>query len=264
MFCTRVAWACLVCLLLCREEGFSPVSLRLLRGGIWACIRFPCLYLFWGFWNRDYVSQLPCVRYYVLVRSSLNILVSNASPRGYMCFRWLIFTLSGPCALLFFICFFASWTWEVVSVMLYPCMLCVALSMDLFVLCVACLTVFVNCLVKQFAICLGVFVILLLNVMELLSVVGGALLDRPCMVFRIMCVLCLWSQWSSRCSFHMFGLCFILYSRKLSPHFGVSELGHRCLLLLCCFFVWFCILCIRVRACNYMHISLWYFVLVYH
>ena len=32
------------------------------------------------------------------------------------------------------------------SVMLYPCMLCVALSMCLFVLCVACLTVFVNCL----------------------------------------------------------------------------------------------------------------------
>ena len=31
------------------------------------------------------------------------------------------------------------------SVMLYPCMLCVALLMCLFVLCVACLTVFVNC-----------------------------------------------------------------------------------------------------------------------
>ena len=28
-------------------------------------------------------------------------------------------------------------------VMLYPCILCVALLMDLFVLCVACLTVFV-------------------------------------------------------------------------------------------------------------------------
>ena len=27
-----------------------------------------------------------------------------------------------------------------VSVMLYPCMFCVALSMDLFVLCIACLT----------------------------------------------------------------------------------------------------------------------------
>ena len=34
----------------------------------------------------------------------------------------------------------------------------------------------------------------LLNVMELLSAFGGALLDRPCMVFHIMCVLCLWSQ----------------------------------------------------------------------
>ena len=40
-----------------------------------------------------------------------------------------------------------------VSVMLYPCMFCAALLMDLFVLCVACLTVFVNCLMKQFAMC---------------------------------------------------------------------------------------------------------------
>ena len=81
-----------------------------------------------------------------------------------------------------------------VSVMLYPCMFCVALLMDLFVLCVAYVTVFVNCLVKQFAICLGVLVILLLNVIELLIVVGGALLDRPCMVFHRICVVCLWSQ----------------------------------------------------------------------
>ena len=79
------------------------------------------------------------------------------------------------------------------SVMLNPCMYWVGLSMDLFVLCFVC-CVFVNCLAKQFAICLGAFVILLLNVMELLSVVGDALLDRPWMVFHIMCVLCLWSQ----------------------------------------------------------------------
>ena len=45
--CTRVAWACLVCLLLCKEEGSSPVSLQLLRGGIWACMRCPCLCLCW-------------------------------------------------------------------------------------------------------------------------------------------------------------------------------------------------------------------------
>ena len=76
------------------------------------------------------------------------------------------------------------------SVMLYPCILCVALLMYLFVLCVACLTVFVNCLVKQFAICLGVVVVLLLNVMEVFIVGRGDLLDIPCMVFQGMYVLC--------------------------------------------------------------------------
>ena len=77
------------------------------------------------------------------------------------------------------------------NVMLYYCNLCDALLMDMFVLCVACLTVFVNCLVNQFAICLGVVDILLLNVMEMYSVCGGYLLDRPCMVFQRMCMLCL-------------------------------------------------------------------------
>ena len=64
----------------------------------------------------------------------------------------------------------------------------VALLMCLFV---ACLTVFVNCLVKQFAMCMGVVAILLLNVMDVFSVCSGALLDRPCMVFQIVWVLCL-------------------------------------------------------------------------
>ena len=62
------------------------------------------------------------------------------------------------------------------SVKLYPCMLCVAVLVDLVVLCVA---------------CLGVVAILFLNVMEVFSVGGGALLDRPCMVFQEMYVLCL-------------------------------------------------------------------------
>ena len=44
---------------------------------------------------------------------------------------------------------------------------------------------------KQFAICLNVVTILLLNVMEVFSVSRGAMLDRPCMVFQRMCVLCL-------------------------------------------------------------------------
>ena len=45
-----------------------------------------------------------------LLRAVLNILVRNASPRGPMCFRCLIFNLSGPCELLFLLCFIASWT----------------------------------------------------------------------------------------------------------------------------------------------------------
>ena len=55
VFCTRVVWVCLVCLQLCKEEGSSPVSLQLLGGGIWACMRCPCLCLV-GFWDGDYVS----------------------------------------------------------------------------------------------------------------------------------------------------------------------------------------------------------------
>ena len=64
------------------------------------------------------------------------------------------------------------------SVMLYLCILCVALLVYLFVLCVGCLTVFVNCLVKQFAMCLGVVAILFLNIMDVFSVGGGARLGR--------------------------------------------------------------------------------------
>ena len=46
------------------------MSLQLLRGGIWACMRCPCLCLCWVK-DGDYVSQLPYVWYYVGVKSSL-------------------------------------------------------------------------------------------------------------------------------------------------------------------------------------------------
>ena len=89
VFCTHVALVCSVCLLLCMEEGSSPVSYQLLRGGIWACMRFPflclCWILGWGLF-----SQLPYVGYYVVVKSSFNMLLRNASPRGPMCFMCLM------------------------------------------------------------------------------------------------------------------------------------------------------------------------------
>ena len=53
--------------------------------------------------------------------------------------------------------------------------------------CIMC-CVFINCLVKKFAICLGMVVIWLLNVMEVFTVGGGDQLDRPRMVFQRMCV----------------------------------------------------------------------------
>ena len=87
-----------------------------------------------------------------------------------------------------------------VSVMLYPCMFCVALSMDLFVLCVVCLT-------KQFAICLGVFVILLLNVMKLLEVLNW--IYHLWSSIDCVCCACGPSE-RLRCSFHMFCLCFCM------------------------------------------------------
>ena len=90
----------------------------------------------------------------LMLRAVFNMLVRNASPRGPIYFRFLMFNLSGPCELLFFLCFIASWSCSECDVIYMY--FCVALLMDLFVLFVACLTVFVNCLVKQFAMCLGV------------------------------------------------------------------------------------------------------------
>ena len=105
------------------------------------------------------------------------------------------------------------------TVMLCPCMFCVALLMYLFVLFVACLTVFVNCVVKQFAMCLGVVAVLMLNVMDVFSVGGGALLDIPCMVFlRMACCAC-----DPIVHLSVHSICFIcvFVCRKLSPHLKV-------------------------------------------
>ena len=46
----------------------------------------------------------------LVLRAVFNMIVRNASPRGPMCFKCLMFNLSGPCELLFLICFIVSWT----------------------------------------------------------------------------------------------------------------------------------------------------------
>ena len=72
-----------------------------------------------------------------LLRAVLNILVRNASPRGPMCFRCLIFNLSGPCELLFLLCFYSlldlrSSECDVVSLYVVCC------SVNVSVCCVCC------------------------------------------------------------------------------------------------------------------------------
>ena len=76
-----------------------------------------------------------------------------------------------------------------VSVMLYPCIFCVALLMG----CLVCCMLHSVCELfgEKNRNMFGVVVILLFNVMEVLIGNGGALLNRPYMVFHIMCVLCL-------------------------------------------------------------------------
>ena len=78
--------------------------------------------------------------------------------------------------------------------------------------CLVC-CVFVNRLVKQFVMCLGVVAVLLLNAMDMFSVGGGALLYRQWMVFHMMCMR---SQCASNCSVHMFCVCLVCW--KLCPH----------------------------------------------
>ena len=46
----------------------------------------------------------------LVLRAVFNMLVRNVSPRGPMYFRCMMFNLSGPCELLFLLCFIASLT----------------------------------------------------------------------------------------------------------------------------------------------------------
>ena len=120
----------------------------------------------------------------LLLRAVLNMLVRSASPGGPMRFRCMKFSLSVVIFPLFY-CLLDLRSGECNVVSLY--VLCCPVNGSVCFVC----CVFVNCLVKQVAICLEVVVMLLLNVMEVFSVGGGTLLDRPCMVFQSMCVLCL-------------------------------------------------------------------------
>ena len=79
--------------------------LQLLRGGIWACMPLSMSLL--GFGMRNMLSNVHMCGIILVLRAVLNMLVRNGSPRGPVCFRFLMFSLSGPCGLLFLLCFIA-------------------------------------------------------------------------------------------------------------------------------------------------------------
>ena len=86
---------CLVCFLLCKEEGSSPVSMQLLRDEPGACMRCLGQCLCWVLGRGTMLANLHMCVIMLVLRAVFNMLVMNASPRGSMCFRCLMFSLSG-------------------------------------------------------------------------------------------------------------------------------------------------------------------------
>ena len=85
----------LVCLLLCKKEGASPVSAITERRDM-GLYEEPLSVSLLGFGIGTMIAN-----FYVLLRTDLNISMRNASPRGPMCFRCLIFSLLGLCVVIF-------------------------------------------------------------------------------------------------------------------------------------------------------------------
>ena len=79
--------------------------------------------------------------------------------------------------------------------------------------CVVCLTVFVNCLVKQFAMCLDVVAISLLNVMDVLCWIDRVWSSKGCA-----CCAC---DPSLHLSVPSIGFVYVFVCRKLSPHLRI-------------------------------------------
>ena len=109
VFCTCVAWVCLVCSRLCKEEGSSPVSAITERKDM-GLYEVPLSMSLLGFGMGTMLASFNMCGIMLVLRAVFNMLMRNVSPRGPMCFRCLVFNFSGPCELLFLLCFIASWT----------------------------------------------------------------------------------------------------------------------------------------------------------
>ena len=104
MFCTRVAW---VCLRLCKDECSSPVSAITERRDM-GLHEVPLSMTLLGFGMGTMVANFHMIGIMLVLRADFNMLVRNVSPRGPMCFRFMMFNLSGPCELLCYILVFCE------------------------------------------------------------------------------------------------------------------------------------------------------------
>ena len=101
-FCTRVGRVSLVCLLLCKEEASSPVSAITERRDM-GVYEVPLSMSLLGF--RSIFVNFHMCGIMLVLRAVFNML---GSTRGPMCFRCLMFNLSGPLSCYFF-CALLCW-----------------------------------------------------------------------------------------------------------------------------------------------------------
>ena len=92
----------MVFLLLCKEEGSSTVFAITDRRDM-GLYEVPLFMSLRSFWMRTMLVNFHMCGIMLLFRAILNMLMRNASPRRSMCFMCPMFSLSGPCELLFYL-----------------------------------------------------------------------------------------------------------------------------------------------------------------
>ena len=102
---TRVAWVCLVCVLLCKGRMLFSSVFAITERWDMGLYEVPLSMSLLGFGMGTMLANFHMCGIRLVLRAVFNMLVRNASPRGAMSFRCLMFSLSGACELLFLLCF---------------------------------------------------------------------------------------------------------------------------------------------------------------
>ena len=77
MFCTRVAWVCLVCFLLCKEEGSSPSSVFAITER-WDMGVYEMSMSLLGFGMETLLANFHMCGIMLVLRAVFNMIVRNA------------------------------------------------------------------------------------------------------------------------------------------------------------------------------------------